>query len=95
MVGKHAKIDNVISLSWLPITGRFEYSIGVVDFKAINTNDMKLRMKKNQRFLKSNPTTLGKKIESNENIKTSQEDAKAVFNNLPKKHSRMQRTVNL
>ena len=87
VLGKHAKIVDVISLSWLPITERFEYSIAVLAFKAININipsNMKLRIKKNQRSLRSNSSALGIKIDSNENVQTFQEDAKAVFNNLSK-----------
>ena len=82
---KHAGIEDVLKLSWLPTLERTEYAVAVLAFKAMHhhsPNNINVKIKENKRNLRSD-RDVGIMITYDEPAKTFQYDAKRVFNNLP------------
>ena len=88
VVGRYGSINDVIGLSWLPIIERYEYSIAILAFKAIHyeniPSNIKVERKEDRRILRSNSINTGILLHSSEKVNTFQNEAKTVFNNLPK-----------
>ena len=86
--GRHATMNDVINLSWLPVVERFEYSISVLAFKAINDinapSNLKVERREDARTLRSNNINTGTTLKCNDKVNTFQLEAKRIFNSLPK-----------
>lgn len=84
---RHAKIADVIKLSWLPVLERYKYAIAVLAFKALHEivpDNMQVKRKINHRTLRTNTNNTGTMIDCNDSVTTFQAEAKTVFNDLPK-----------
>ena len=87
VLSRHANIQDVIKLSWLPITERIDYSTAVLAFKPLHErcpSNLQLILKEDRRNLRNNHINAGPKIDCHDQVQSFQSDAAYVFNALPK-----------
>ena len=87
VLGRYAKLTDVIDLNWLPIKENVDFCFAKHTFQAIKSNDwpnylpIETVVVKNQRTLRSNES--GLKVQYGE-LNTFQNQAYTLFNDLPK-----------
>ena len=88
VLNRRANINDVIKLKWLPVKERINYAIAILIFKALHDpnspSNIKVKLKEDRRFLRNQVANVGPKIECFDRVKTFQESAALVFNDLPK-----------
>ena len=86
VTGKLAKVNDVITLGWLPIKERIEFSLSKLAYKALKDDKgpgyLSLQIKKATRVLRSN-TDGALKLEHSSIEDSFQYNAAKVFNSLP------------
>ena len=86
VTGKFAKVNDVITLGWLPIKERIEFSLGKLAYNSLKDDKwpgyLSLQVKKATRVLRSN-TDGALKLEYSSIEDSFQYNAARVFNSLP------------